>query len=220
MSDECAGLDQADNGIATPGSPNAARESSCSFWPGLNDPHKFLAKIGVGRSTSDYAENSVIFVQGEIADSIFYLQEGRAKVTVASEQGKQTTVGTLEAGQFFGDGCLCDQPHRITTTKALTHCRITAIEKSSMIKALEDQPWFSNFLMDHLSSRNRRIEGDLMHQLFSSCEQQVARLLFDKLEVRQSLLESVLRDKLAMTDSDPPISEGQDAARRLAALVF
>jgi CRP/FNR family transcriptional regulator, cyclic AMP receptor protein len=175
MSDECVELDKADTGIAAQSSVNAVRESSPSFWPGLNDPHKFLAKIGVGRSTSDYAKHSEVFAQGADADSIFYLQQGRATVTVTSEQGKKTTVGILEAGQFFGDGCLSDQPHRITTTKALTDCRITVIEKTSMIKALEDQPWFSNFFMDHLSSRNRRIEGDLMDQLFSSCEQQVAR---------------------------------------------
>jgi CRP-like cAMP-binding protein len=203
MSDECIELDKADTGIAGRSPANAVRESLPSFWPGLNDPHKFLAKIGVGRSTSDYAKDSEVFVQGADADSIFYLQEGRAKVTVTSEQGKETTVGILEAGQFFGDGCLSDQPHRITSTNALTDCRITAIEKGSMIKALEDQPWFSRFFMDHLSNRNRRVEGDLMDQHFSSCEQQVARLLFDRLEVRQSLLESVLRDKLAMNDADP-----------------
>jgi CRP/FNR family cyclic AMP-dependent transcriptional regulator len=176
------------------------RGSSPSFWSSLNDPHKFLAKIGVGRSTSHYAKNSEIFVQGAEADSIFYLQEGRATVTVTSEQGSETTVGILEAGQFFGDGCLSDQPHRITTTKALTDCRITAIEKAAMLKALEDQPWFSKFFIDHLSSRNCRIEGELMHQLFSSGEQRLARLLFNKLETRQSLLGSVLRDQLAMSD--------------------
>ncbi len=184
-------------------SANPVRESLPSFWPGLNDPHKFLAKIDTGRSTSNYAKNAIIFVQGANADSIFYLQEGRVSVTVTSEQGEETAVGILEAGQFFGDGCLSDQPHRITTTTALADCRITAIEKASMIKALEDQPWFSDFLMDHLSSRNRRIEGDLMDQLFSSCEQQVARLLFDELAIRQSLLESVLREQLATSDGDP-----------------
>jgi CRP/FNR family transcriptional regulator, cyclic AMP receptor protein len=201
MSHEWVEPEKAD--IAARYSANAVRESLPSFWPGLNDPHKFLAKIATGRSTSDYPKNAIIFVQGADADSIFYLQEGRANVTVTSEQGKETTVGILEAGQFFGDGCLSDQPHRITTTKALTDCRITAIEKAAMIKALEDQPWFSDFFINHLSSRNRCIEGDLMDQLFSSCEQQVARLLFDKLAIRQSLLESALREQLATSDGDP-----------------
>jgi CRP/FNR family cyclic AMP-dependent transcriptional regulator len=162
-----------------------------------------LAKIGVGQSTSDYTKNSVVFVQGADADSIFYLQEGRAKVTVTSEQGKETTIGILEAGQFFGDGCLSGHAQRITTTKTVTDCRITTIEKASMLKALDEQPWFSKFFIDHLYSRNRRIEGDLMDQLFSACEQQVARVLLDKLAVRQSVLGSVLSDALAMSDGDP-----------------
>jgi CRP-like cAMP-binding protein len=215
MTDECVELDKADTGIAARSSAftdeskfgphinGNAVQSLPLFWPPLDDPHKFLAKIGAGRSTSDYTKNSVVFVQGADANSVFYLQEGRAEVTVTSEQGKETLVGILEAGQFFGDGCLSGQHNRITTTKTLTDCRITAIEKASMLKALEDQPWFSKFFIDHLSSRNRRIEGDLMDQLFTSCEQRVARLLFDKLEVRQSLLESVLRDKLALSDGGP-----------------
>jgi CRP-like cAMP-binding protein len=182
---------------------SAVKNSLSSFWPVLNDPHKFLATIRVGRSTSDYRKNSDIFVQGADAVSIFYLQEGRVSVTMTSEQGEEATVGILEAGQFFGDGCLSGQPHRIATTKALTDCRITAIDKAAMIEALEDQPWFSKFFMDHLISRNRRIEGDLMDQLFTSNEQRLARLLLDKLAAQQSLLESVLREKLAMSDGDP-----------------
>jgi CRP/FNR family cyclic AMP-dependent transcriptional regulator len=162
-----------------------------------------LATIGAGRSTSDFTKTSDIFVQGTDADSIFYIQEGRVKVTLTSVQGKKTTVAILEAGQFLGDGCFSGQPHRIVTTTALTDCRITVIDKASMIKALEAQPWFSNFFMDHLTSRNRRAEGDVMDQLFSSCEQRIARLLFEKLAVQQSLLDSVLRDKLAMSDGDP-----------------
>jgi CRP/FNR family transcriptional regulator, cyclic AMP receptor protein len=113
-----------------------------------------------------------------------------------TEQGEEATVAILEAGQFFGDGCLSGQTHRIVTTKALTDCRITAIEKASMIKALEDQPWFSKFFIDHLHNRNRRIEGDVMDHLFCSSEQRLARLLLEKIDVQQSLLESVLLDKL------------------------
>jgi CRP/FNR family transcriptional regulator, cyclic AMP receptor protein len=173
-----------------------------SYLPLLNDPHKFLAKIGAGRSTSNYTKDTEVFVQGAYADAIFYLQEGYAKITVTSEQGIETAVGILEVGQFFGDGCLSGHTHRITTTKALTDCRITAIEKAAMLKALEEQPWFSKFFVDHISSRNRRIEGDLMDQLFSSGEQRFARLLVDKLAVRQTLLGSVLRDTLAKSDGD------------------
>jgi CRP/FNR family transcriptional regulator, cyclic AMP receptor protein len=157
-------------------------------------------QISAGRSTSSYAKNAVVFVQGADADSIFYLQDGRVKVTVTSEQGEETTIAILEAGQFFGEGCLGGQSHRIVTTKALTNCRITKIDKTSMIEALEQQPWFSKLLMDHLLTRDRRIEGDVMDQLIGSNEQRLARLLFDKMDVQRTQLESILRDKLGMND--------------------
>jgi CRP-like cAMP-binding protein len=185
------------------GSYLAVPKPSPSFWSPLNDPHKFLVKIGAGRSTSNHAKHTVIFVQGADSESIFYLQEGRVKVTVTSEQGEEATIAILEAGQFFGDGCLSGQTHRISTTKALTDCRITVIEKASMIKALEDQPWFSKFFIDHLHNRNRRIEGDVMDHFLSSSEQRLARLHLEQIDVQQSLLEFVLRDKLAMSDGDP-----------------
>jgi CRP-like cAMP-binding protein len=220
MADECLKHDKSDTGITAPSSAfsgksksgrhisgDAESESLALFW-GLNDPHKFLAKIAAGRSTSNYAKNSEIFVQGGDADSIFYLQEGRVKVTITSEQGKETILGILEAGQFFGDGCLSGQPHRIATAKALTDCRLTAVDKASMIKALEEQPWFSDFFMDHLFSRNRRVEGDLMDQLFTSCEQRAARLLFKKIDVQQSLVESVIRDRVTSIDQPPTMDCG------------
>jgi CRP/FNR family transcriptional regulator, cyclic AMP receptor protein len=156
-------------------------------------------QIGEGRSTSSYAKNADVFVQGADADSVFYLQQGRVTVLV-TEQGEETALAILEAGQFFGDGCLGGQTHRIVTTKALTDCRITKIDKTTMIEALEKQPWFSNVFLDHLIKRNRQIEGELMDQLFSSNEQRLARLLLKKMEIQRIQLEAVLRDKLTMND--------------------
>jgi CRP/FNR family transcriptional regulator, cyclic AMP receptor protein len=177
-------------------------KSSPSISPPQTDPHKFLMQIGAGRSTSSYAKNTDVFVQGADADSVFYLQEGRVKVSM-TEQGEESTLAILEAGQFFGDGCLGGQTHRIVTTKALTDCRITKIDKSTMIEALDKQPWFSKVFMDNLLARNRLIEGEVMDQLFSSNEQRLARLLLQEMEIRRIQLESVLRDKLAMNDGDP-----------------
>jgi CRP-like cAMP-binding protein len=136
-----------------------------------------LALIGAGRSTSDYKKNTEIFVQGADANSIFYIQNGRVKVTVTSAQGKEAIIAILEAGQFFGEGCLSGQVHRMATTAALTDCRITSIGIDAMREALEDQPSFSKFFMDHLLSRNRRIEEDVIDQLFNSSEKRLARLL-------------------------------------------
>jgi len=159
-------------------------------------------QIGAGRSTSSYAKNADVFVQGEDADSVFYLQEGRVRVSM-TEQGEEITLAILEAGQFFGDGCLGGQIHRIVTTKALTDCRITKIDKTTMIEALDKQPWFSKVFLDNLLARNHAIEGEVLDQLFNSNEQRLARLLLEEMEIRRIQLESVLRDKFTMNDGDP-----------------
>nr|WP_218626200.1 Crp/Fnr family transcriptional regulator [Bradyrhizobium sp. dw_78] len=135
-----------------------------------------MAQIGAGRSTYDYKKNTNIFVQAD-ADSVFYIQDGRVKVTVTSEQGKEAIVAILETGQFFGEGCLGGQTHRMATTRTLTDCRLISIEKESMLEALENQPAFSKFFMSHLLNRNSRIEGDIIDQLFNSSEKRLARLL-------------------------------------------
>jgi CRP/FNR family cyclic AMP-dependent transcriptional regulator len=156
---------------------SAVQKPQPLLWPIQSDPHKFLAQIAAGRSTSDFKKNADIFVQGAVAGSVFYIQSGRVKITVTSEQGKEAIVAILEAGQFFGEGCLSGQASRLATATALTDCRLTAIEKNSMLKALEDQPAFSKLFMDHLLSRNSRIEADVIDQLFNSSEKRLARLL-------------------------------------------
>jgi CRP/FNR family transcriptional regulator, cyclic AMP receptor protein len=136
-----------------------------------------LVQTGAGRSTTDYESNQNIFVQGEVADSVFFVQQGRVKVTVTSDHGKDAVVGILAEGQFFGEGCLHGQTLRTATTKALCHCRITSIAKAAMLSAIRNQPQFSKLFMDHLLSRNGRIEEDVIDQLFNSSEKRLARLL-------------------------------------------
>jgi CRP/FNR family transcriptional regulator, cyclic AMP receptor protein len=148
-----------------------------TLWPHNRDPHKLLAQTGAGRNTRDYENNQNIFVQGEVADSVFFIQQGRVKVTVTSDQGKDVVVGILVEGQFFGEGCLHGQPLRTATVKALCHCRITSIAKAAMLTALRDQPIFSKLFMDHLLSRNGRAEEDVIDQLLNSSEKRLARLL-------------------------------------------
>jgi CRP/FNR family cyclic AMP-dependent transcriptional regulator len=148
-----------------------------TLWPHAQDPHKLLAQTGVGRSTEDYESNQNIFMQGEVADSVFFIQKGRVKVTVTSAHGKDAVVGILAEGQFFGEGCLHGRPLRTATSKALCHCRITSITKAAMLSAIRDQPKFSKLFMDHLLSRNGRIEEDVFDQPFNSSEKRLARLL-------------------------------------------
>jgi CRP/FNR family transcriptional regulator, cyclic AMP receptor protein len=135
-----------------------------TLWPIQNDPHRFLALIPAGRSTSHYPKATDIFVQGAAADTVFYVQDGQVKVTVTSEHGKEAILAILEPGQFFGEGCLNDQRHRTATATAMTDCRLTSIETDSMLEALQKHPAFSKFFMDHLLSRNSRIEGDVIDQ--------------------------------------------------------
>ncbi len=148
-----------------------------SFRQDQKDAHKLLAQVRAGRTTSDYSKNQHIFVQGGAADSAFFIQTGRVKVTVTSKHGKEAVVGILGEGQFFGEQCLGGQPLRTTSMTALTNCRITSITKAAMITAIHDQPRYSKLFMDHLLSRNSRIEEDVIDQLFNSSEKRLARLL-------------------------------------------
>jgi CRP/FNR family cyclic AMP-dependent transcriptional regulator len=141
----------------------------------LFDPILFLAKVGEGKSILKFDRNQVVFAQGDAADTVFYIQRGRIKVLVVSEQGKEAVVGILEPGQFFGEGCLNGHPLRISTNTAMEECLITSIAKDAMLRGSE--PKFSELFMAYLLSRNSRIEEDLIDQLFNSSEKRLARLL-------------------------------------------
>src|SRR2546423_1019313 len=141
------------------------------------DPQIFLSRVGTGKTVSKYRSGQVIFAQGDVADSIYYLQRGRVKVVVLSEQGKEAVVGLLEAGQFFGEGCMNGHPLRWATTTAMEGCVITAIRKSTMLAVIEKEPKFSALFMQHLLTRKSRVEEDLIDQLFNSSEKRLARLL-------------------------------------------
>ena len=110
------------------------QKSQLTPSPSKNDPHKLLAQYGAGRTTADYRKNQNIFVQGQVADTVLFIQKGRVKVTVMSELGKEAVVAILNEGQFFGEGCLNDQPLRTSSTSAMTDCQITAITKSVMLR--------------------------------------------------------------------------------------
>jgi CRP/FNR family transcriptional regulator, cyclic AMP receptor protein len=141
------------------------------------DPQAFLAEVGEGKTVLAFHKNETVFSQGDAADTVFYIQKGRVKGVVLSEQGKEAIVGILEPGQFFGERCLSGKPLRISTTTALEECLITAIAKTAMLAALRSKPQFSKFFMSHLLKRNERIEEDLIDQLFNSSEKRLARLL-------------------------------------------
>ncbi len=141
------------------------------------DPKAFLAIVGEGKTILEFHKDQVVFAQGDAADTVFYIQSGRVKVVVISEQGKEAVVGIFGPGQFFGEGCMNGHSVRIATTTAMEDCLITAITKAAMLAALHDQPKFSEMFMAYLLTRNSRIEEDLIDQLFNSSEKRLARLL-------------------------------------------
>ena len=141
------------------------------------DPKRFLAKVGEGKTITKYQKDQIVFAQGDIADAVYYIQKGKFKLTVISEQGKEAVIAILGPGQFFGEGCLNGHALRVATTTAMDGCVITRIDKSSMIATLHDEPEFSQLFISYLLARNGRIEEDLVDQLFNSSERRLARLL-------------------------------------------
>jgi CRP/FNR family cyclic AMP-dependent transcriptional regulator len=141
------------------------------------DPQIFLSKVGDGRTVTRYKEKETVYRQSDPANALFYLQEGKAKVTVLSEQGKEAVVALLGPGEFFGEGCLAGQPLRLATVSAIADCLVTCIPKAEAIKALHDQVEFSDLFIAHLLARNGRVEEDLVDQLFNSSEKRLARAL-------------------------------------------
>ena len=119
------------------------------------NPKVFVAKVGTGKTISKYHKDQVIFAQGDIADTTFYIQKGRVKIVVVSDQGKEAVVAVLEPDQFFSEGCLNGQSIRIATATAMEECLITSITKTAMMTVLESEPKFSRMFMAHLLTRNR-----------------------------------------------------------------
>jgi CRP-like cAMP-binding protein len=141
------------------------------------DPKAFLAKVNGGRTISKYRTNQVVYEQGTPAGSVFYIQKGKAKVTVISEQGKEAVVAVLGAGDFFGEGVLGGQTLRMATVVALTECVIVRMEKENITRVIHEEPAFAEMFIAHLLHRNGRVEEDLVDQLFNSSEKRLARTL-------------------------------------------
>jgi len=149
-----------------------ARKSRAKF-----DPEAFLAKADGGVTISKYRKGQVVFAQGDPADSVFYIREGRIKIAVVSDQGKEAVVAFLKAGDFIGEGCLTGRPRRISTARALQDSVITRVDKATMARILREQSNFSELFTAHLLARMIRVEEDLVDQLFNSSEKRLARAL-------------------------------------------
>jgi CRP/FNR family transcriptional regulator, cyclic AMP receptor protein len=141
------------------------------------DPKSFLAKVGDGRSIGKYRKDQIVFSQGDPADAVFYIQRGKAKVTVISEQGKEAVVAVLGADEFFGEACLAGQAQRIATVASMADSVIMRLERAAVVRVIHQEPAFSEMFIAHLLGRTIRVEADLVDQLFNSSEKRLARML-------------------------------------------
>ncbi|UPT88211.1 Crp/Fnr family transcriptional regulator [Bradyrhizobium barranii subsp. apii] len=137
----------------------------------------YFATPGAGKAILSFKKNALIFSQGDPAETIFYIQKGRVKLHVVSDQGKEAVVALMEAGQFFGEGCLNGDTARVATAVSLGDSKIVGISKLAMRQALKDEPNFAQRFVTYLIHRTSRVEEDLIDQLFNSSERRLARLL-------------------------------------------
>jgi len=137
----------------------------------------FLAKVGEGRSLGNYRKEQIVFSQGDPADAVFYIQKGKVKLTVVSEQGKEAVVAILGTNEFFGEGCLVGQVQRMASVATMTDSIIVRLEKAAIVRVIHQEPAFSEMFIAHLVGRAIRVEADLVDQLFNSSEKRLARLL-------------------------------------------
>jgi len=141
------------------------------------DPRVFLTTVDGGRTITKYRPNQVIFAQGDPADSLFFIDDGKVKITVVSDQGKEAVLAILANGDFFGEGCLTGQPRRLARAAAMSDSVIMRIDTATIIRVLHEEPKFSELFMSYLLTRKARVEADLVDQLFNSSEKRLARLL-------------------------------------------
>src|ERR1700730_15244911 len=166
------------------------------------DPKSFLAVVGEGRSIGEYRKDQIVMSQGDPADAVFYIESGKVKLTVVSEQGKEAVVAILETNDFFGEGCLAGQAQRIATAETMTDSVIVRLEKTAIVRLTRREPAFARIFIAHLLDRAIRVEADLVDQLFNSSEKRLARLLlllahFGKEDKPEPIIAKISQETLA-----------------------
>lgn len=166
------------------------------------DPATFLATIGQGRKSLTVSKKQGIYTQGDAANAVFYIQKGKVRLTVVSKSGKEATIGILSEGNFFGEGSLAGQAHRMGSAAAMTDCQLLRIEKKAMMNAVHREHAFSDMFVAYLLGRNIHYEEDLVDQLFNSSEKRLARVLlmlahFGKEGVPETVVPKISQETLA-----------------------
>jgi len=168
----------------------------------MNLDTKFLAELGKGKAIKNLDTNTVVFSQGDVANALFYIRNGKVKVTVVSNAGKEAVIAVLGPGDFVGEGCLAGQQLRVSTATAMTECSIMRLEKATVVEMLQQEPAFSELLLSYMLTRTTRIEEDLIDQLFNSSEKRLARALlllanYGKYGQPETVIPRISQDMLA-----------------------
>jgi len=166
------------------------------------NPSTFLATIGEGRKILEVRKKQAIFTQGDLADSVFYVQKGKVRLTVVSKGGKEATIGIVGERNFFGEGALAGQLLRMGSAAAMTDCELLRVDKKAMMSVLHREHAFSDMFVAYLLARNIRYEEDLVDQLFNSSEKRLARILlllahFGKETIPEAVVPQVSQETLA-----------------------
>ena len=166
------------------------------------DTKTFLSTIDGGRTIVAFSKKQRVFIQGDSSDAVFYIQRGKIKLTIVSSSGKEATIGILNEGDFFGEGCLTGQPLRLSSATAMIDCSVMRIEKNYMMEVIHREHAFSDMFVAYLLTRNIRYEEDLVDQLFNSSEKRLARILlllahFGKEGAPETLIGNISQETLA-----------------------
>jgi len=167
------------------------------------DPAAFLATSGLGRVIVHLANKDLAFSQGDHADSVFYIQSGRIRLSVIARTGKEATVALLGAGEFCGEECIASShPVRVASASAITPTVLLKIDRKEMMRALHQEHTFSDIFVSHLLARNARVQEDLVDQLFNSSEKRLARVLlllaqFGKEKAPEKVIPKISQEVLA-----------------------
>jgi CRP/FNR family transcriptional regulator, cyclic AMP receptor protein len=165
-------------------------------------PESFLAKAGSGTTIVSLRKKDAIFRQGGRSDAVYYIQEGRVKLTVVSKQGKEATIALLGSGDFIGEECIATQALRLATATAISECKVLRIEIKEMMRVLHQEHSFSEVFISYLLARKSRIQADLVDQLFNSSEKRLARTLlllahFGKESTAEKVVPKISQETLA-----------------------
>jgi CRP/FNR family cyclic AMP-dependent transcriptional regulator len=191
------------------------------------DPKTFLTTVNHGRTITKHAKDAVIFAQAGPSDSVFYIQKGRVKLVVESEQGKEAVIAVLGPQEFFGEGCLIGQRLRLATAKAMADSEVMRVGKAEMIRVLHAEPSFGELFTAHLLIRNSHVEADLVDQLFNSSEKRLARTLlmlanFGKEGAPQPITTKISQETLAeiIGTTRPRVSHFMNKFRKLGFISY